>query len=137
MDIYKYDGMWTYFEDVDFYPETTDLPPPENRSDEELVGPPIYCSLFTAKLQFTNYSSETPILHGVVNMNMFTSATIAHRELFITERADPHFIKFVNSILEDEEDLESYLAPKTFWALQVEDVFGNFSNQDCSTLQSC
>ncbi|KAF1888313.1 hypothetical protein Lal_00011134 [Lupinus albus] len=96
-----------------------------------------HCSLFTAKLQFTNYSSETPILHGVVNMNMFNSATIAHRELFITERADPHFIKFVNSILEDEEDLESYLAPKTFWALQVEDVFGNFSNQDCSALQSC
>ncbi|KAF1888292.1 hypothetical protein Lal_00043164 [Lupinus albus] len=41
MDIYKYDGMWTYFEDVDFYPETTDLPPPANSSDEESVAPPI------------------------------------------------------------------------------------------------
>ncbi|KAF1885896.1 hypothetical protein Lal_00015486 [Lupinus albus] len=35
------DGIWTYFEDVDFYPESTDLPPPENNSDEESVAPPV------------------------------------------------------------------------------------------------
>ncbi|KAF1888936.1 hypothetical protein Lal_00036649 [Lupinus albus] len=30
MYIYKYEGMWTYFEDADFYPESPELPPPEN-----------------------------------------------------------------------------------------------------------
>ncbi|KAF1866143.1 hypothetical protein Lal_00031447 [Lupinus albus] len=42
MDIYKYDEIWTYFEDVDFYPESIELPPPVNRSDEELVAPPVH-----------------------------------------------------------------------------------------------
>ncbi|KAF1889049.1 hypothetical protein Lal_00043368 [Lupinus albus] len=41
MDIYKYHGMWTYFEDADFYPESTELPPPVNNSDEELVAPSV------------------------------------------------------------------------------------------------
>ncbi|KAF1865888.1 hypothetical protein Lal_00033346 [Lupinus albus] len=41
MDIYKYDGIWTYFEDVDFYPKSTELPPPVNSSDEESVAPPV------------------------------------------------------------------------------------------------
>ncbi|KAF1878125.1 hypothetical protein Lal_00049292 [Lupinus albus] len=41
MDIYKYEGMWTYFEDADFYPESTKLPPPTNKSDEESIAPPV------------------------------------------------------------------------------------------------
>ncbi|KAF1874118.1 hypothetical protein Lal_00041562 [Lupinus albus] len=41
MDIYKYDGIWTYFEDVDFYLESTELPQPVNSSDEESVAPPV------------------------------------------------------------------------------------------------
>ncbi|KAF1863274.1 hypothetical protein Lal_00031359 [Lupinus albus] len=41
MDIYKYDGMWIYFEDAEFYPESTKFPPPANNSDEESVAPPI------------------------------------------------------------------------------------------------
>ncbi|KAF1879935.1 hypothetical protein Lal_00022842 [Lupinus albus] len=39
MDIYKYEGLWTYFEDVDFYPESPELPPPANNSDEESIAP--------------------------------------------------------------------------------------------------
>ncbi|KAF1894651.1 hypothetical protein Lal_00027028 [Lupinus albus] len=39
MDIYKYEGMWTYFEGADFYPESPELPPPTNSSDEESVAP--------------------------------------------------------------------------------------------------
>ncbi|KAF1858794.1 hypothetical protein Lal_00013717 [Lupinus albus] len=41
MDIYKYEGMWTYFEDSDFYPESLELIPPANNSDEESVAPPV------------------------------------------------------------------------------------------------
>ncbi|KAF1898754.1 hypothetical protein Lal_00000656 [Lupinus albus] len=41
MDIYRYDGIWTYFEDVDFYPESNELPPLVNSSDEESAAPTV------------------------------------------------------------------------------------------------
>ncbi|KAF1858802.1 hypothetical protein Lal_00013725 [Lupinus albus] len=41
LDIYKYDEIWTYFEDVDFYPVSNELPPLVNSSDEESAVPPV------------------------------------------------------------------------------------------------
>ncbi|KAF1868124.1 hypothetical protein Lal_00018640 [Lupinus albus] len=38
MDIYRIDGIWSYFEDVDFYPESNEFPPPVNSSDEESIA---------------------------------------------------------------------------------------------------
>ncbi|KAF1869485.1 hypothetical protein Lal_00041638 [Lupinus albus] len=37
----KENGMWTYFEDADFYPQSSKLPPPANSLDEESVSPPV------------------------------------------------------------------------------------------------
>ncbi|KAF1864681.1 hypothetical protein Lal_00031999 [Lupinus albus] len=42
LDIYKYDGVWTYFEDVDFYPVSNELPPPVDDSDEDTIVHPVH-----------------------------------------------------------------------------------------------
>ncbi|KAF1885941.1 hypothetical protein Lal_00018482 [Lupinus albus] len=42
LDIYKYDGIWTCIEDVDFYPIITDLLPLMDDSDEDTVAHPVH-----------------------------------------------------------------------------------------------